>query len=60
MQMAIDVPFETFRLETMDFLDAMKGVNDGLSGHNTKIAGFKEVCKKWDLGETLTFTDTFA
>ncbi len=55
-----NVPFNTFRLETLDFLSAMKDVNDGTSGHDSKFAGFKEICKKYDMGETLTFTDTYS
>lgn len=56
---AVGVSFETFRLETLDFLSAMKSANELTLGFSTKQAGFKDVCKKYDMGGTLTFTDTF-
>lgn len=56
---AVGVSFETFRLETLDFLAGMKDANELKLGFNTKQAGFKDICKKYDMGGTLTFTDTF-
>ena len=54
----VGVPFATFKLETLDFINAMQDAQDLKLGFKTRTQGFKDVCKKYDIGETLTFTDT--
>lgn len=54
----VGVPFATFKLETLDFINAMQDAQDLKLGFKTQKQGFKDVCKKYDIGETLTFTDT--